>query len=257
MRYPELVISPFLEPDVFLSTLFSNTEFITITVFCDMTPCCVVYGYQRFGGTYCLHFRGRPASITLNMKAAGASETLVSTQLHGVISLNTLTLILIVMRTLNLTCNLASLKVRDHVSYPYKTDEITMLYILVVSILVHRQFSNLELLLKCIFCHIAYNLKVPHSHHVCSRSLTNNILWIMCRYNYVISMYQITHSWLQWFISYGYQTGKQIFIPPLYCYFTFNNNNNNCTKVDSNGFWRWCTTLGITTFLDFVHRPVF
>jgi hypothetical protein len=27
--------------------------------------------------------------------------------------------------------------------------------------------------------------------------------------------------------------------------------------VDSNGFWQWCTTLGITKFLDFVHRPVF
>jgi hypothetical protein len=27
--------------------------------------------------------------------------------------------------------------------------------------------------------------------------------------------------------------------------------------VDSKGFWRWCITLGITGFLDFVHRPVF
>jgi hypothetical protein len=29
------------------------------------------------------------------------------------------------------------------------------------------------------------------------------------------------------------------------------------TKVDSKGFWRWCITLGITGFLDFVHRAVF
>jgi hypothetical protein len=26
---------------------------------------------------------------------------------------------------------------------------------------------------------------------------------------------------------------------------------------DSNGFWRWCITLRISKFLDFVHRPVF
>jgi hypothetical protein len=41
--------------------------------------------------------------------------------------------------------------------------------------------------------------------------------------------------------------------------------NNRCENlksytiiyVDSNGFWRWCITLGIIKFLDFVRRPVF
>jgi hypothetical protein len=31
----------------------------------------------------------------------------------------------------------------------------------------------------------------------------------------------------------------------------------NENKVDCKGFWRWCMTLGITGFLDFVHRLVF
>jgi hypothetical protein len=28
-------------------------------------------------------------------------------------------------------------------------------------------------------------------------------------------------------------------------------------RVESEKFWRWCTTLSITGFLDFVHRPEF
>jgi hypothetical protein len=30
-----------------------------------------------------------------------------------------------------------------------------------------------------------------------------------------------------------------------------------CNTVRSKGFWRWCITLGITGFLDFVQRPAF
>jgi hypothetical protein len=31
-------------------------------------------------------------------------------------------------------------------------------------------------------------------------------------------------------------------------------NSRTCIVVDSNGFWRWRITLGITKFLEFVHR---
>jgi hypothetical protein len=34
-------------------------------------------------------------------------------------------------------------------------------------------------------------------------------------------------------------------------------NNSLLEGIDSKGFWRWCITLGISRFLDFLHRPVF
>jgi hypothetical protein len=33
--------------------------------------------------------------------------------------------------------------------------------------------------------------------------------------------------------------------------------SNDFFQVDSKGFWRWCITLRITGFWDFVYRPVF
>jgi hypothetical protein len=46
------------------------------TVFWDATPCSLVYMYQNFGGTCCLHLRGRLS--TLKTEAAGFCETLAT-----------------------------------------------------------------------------------------------------------------------------------------------------------------------------------
>jgi hypothetical protein len=43
----------------------------------------------------------------------------------------------------------------------------------------------------------------------------------------------------------------------VFAYFSPHNIWLDWTCVDSKGLWRWCITLGITEFLDFVHRPVF
>jgi hypothetical protein len=41
-----------------------------------------------------------------------------------------------------------------------------------------------------------------------------------------------------------------------YSDYTRSSITSRCTLY-SKGFWRWCTTLRITRFLDSVHRPVF
>jgi hypothetical protein len=40
-------------------TCLKAQTFLTIAVFWVVTPCCLVGGYQRFRGTYRLHFQGR------------------------------------------------------------------------------------------------------------------------------------------------------------------------------------------------------
>lgn len=74
--------------------------------------------------------------------------------------------------------------------------------------------------------------KVSHCHHVCNYLLTSNISYTMCTYMYEPSPYQISHFYLQWFISYKLiQVLKKTFI---YCFhvvishFTKYNFNKRC-----------------------------
>jgi hypothetical protein len=39
---------------------------LTSTVSCDVTPCCLVEVYRRFGSTYCLHFQVRTVILASN-----------------------------------------------------------------------------------------------------------------------------------------------------------------------------------------------
>jgi hypothetical protein len=52
--------------------------------------------------------------------------------------------------------------------------------------------------------YVGHNLKVPHHRHLCNCLLANNTLYIICRYDYDLSPYQILH--LRWFISNSHKT---------------------------------------------------